>query len=92
VMSPNEARTVEGLAPVKGGDTVFLQQQMISIDMLGELHAAAIKRANAPPPAPAAPAVDDPPDDPPDAEDKTADPAITRALVVDMVDRKRKAA
>jgi len=94
VMSPNEARIAEGLPPVEGGDTVFLQQQMVSIDLLEELHAATIKSRTAPPPAPAAPA--EPADDDEVVDDEQAaalpDPEITRALVIELRDRKRRAA
>jgi HK97 family phage portal protein len=61
VMSPNEARTSEGLPPVPGGEGVFLQRQMVSIDMLAELNAAEITAKSRPPSSspgepPAAPA------------------------------------
>jgi HK97 family phage portal protein len=98
VMSPNEARASEGLPPVDGGNDVFMQQQMVSIDLLGELHAADIAAKNKPPPAPAAPAEADPPaaDDepPPPADDKQAegDGEIAKALVIQLRDRKRRAA
>ncbi|WP_320535283.1 phage portal protein [Robbsia andropogonis] len=36
VMSPNEARATLGLAPVKGGDTPYLQAQWIPLSMLQE--------------------------------------------------------
>jgi HK97 family phage portal protein len=89
VMSPNEAREGEGLPPVSGGETVFLQQQMVSIDMLAELHAATIASKNAPPPAPAAaqPAPGDAV-----APAKEADPDLTKALVIELRERKRRAA
>lgn len=34
VMMPNEARKLEGLAPVEGGDNLFMQQQMAPINIL----------------------------------------------------------
>lgn len=36
VMTPNEARRTEGLSEVEGGDEVYMQQQMIPLDKLGE--------------------------------------------------------
>jgi HK97 family phage portal protein len=89
LIAPNEGRFGEGLPPVAGGDTVFLQQQMVSIDMLTELHAATIAAKNRPAPAPVA-APDD--QDEPDEEEKVADPEITKALVIELRERKRKAA
>jgi HK97 family phage portal protein len=94
VMSPNEARDGEGLPPVAGGNTLFLQQQMVSIDMLAELHAAEIASKNRPaaetPPAPDDEDEEEPDQD--DEEEKRADPLIAKALVVDMRYSKRKAA
>lgn len=37
-MSPNEARKEEGYEPKAGGDDLFMQQQMISIDQLKDLN------------------------------------------------------
>lgn len=36
--TPNEARAREGFGPISGGDSAYLQQQMIPMDMLAELH------------------------------------------------------
>jgi phage portal protein BeeE len=100
VLSPNEARQGEGLPPVDGGGTVFLQKQMVSIDLLAQLHAAEITRAATPPPAPLPEPEDDEPeeDDGDEGEgqeeedDKEADPVIAKALFIELRDRKRKAA
>ena len=32
--TPNEARAVEGLNPLSGGDVIFMQQQMVPVDVL----------------------------------------------------------
>jgi HK97 family phage portal protein len=32
--TPNEARSVEGLNPISGGDVIFMQQQMVPVDVL----------------------------------------------------------
>jgi HK97 family phage portal protein len=34
IRTPNEARSVEGLNPLPGGDTVFMQQQMVPVEVL----------------------------------------------------------
>lgn len=38
LIAPNEAREKEGLPDVEGGDDVFLQQQMVSVSLLEQLH------------------------------------------------------
>jgi HK97 family phage portal protein len=48
VLTPNEARRVEGLSPVEGGDTCFLQRQMTPVDLLPKLATADIARNAAP--------------------------------------------
>lgn len=55
IMAPNEARRAEQLPPVKGGDQVFVQQQMIPVAIAAEKKA---EPATPPPatPAPEAPA------------------------------------
>jgi hypothetical protein len=99
IMSPNEARVSEGLPPVSGGETVFLQQQMVSIDMLAELHAAEIAAKNKPPaPAdlpPVIPSEEDEPDEDggEDEDEEKADPETTEALsFMELNDLRRKAA
>lgn len=66
IYSPNEARRIEGLPPVEGGDKPYLQQQMIQVGQTPEPVA---------PPAPTAPAVE-----PPEPEEDQ-DPAATKALI-----------
>lgn len=53
VYSPNEARAKEGLGPIEGGDTAFMQRQNTPINLLAELAAADAAPPPAPPPAPA---------------------------------------
>lgn len=74
--SPDEARELEGLNPVAGGDVPFMQQQMTPLPMLAKL----AEKAAAPAPAPAAL----PPTNAPPANDdaqKDFDPAIAAALL-----------
>jgi HK97 family phage portal protein len=61
IMKPNEARAKQGLEPVPGGDTPYLQQQNYALSALAKRDAAG------PPKAPAAPVVQptDPAADPP---------------------------
>jgi HK97 family phage portal protein len=58
LMAPNEARSFEGLPPVEGGETTFLQAQMTPVDRLAKTPE---------PPAPAEPVLQEP--QPFDAED-----------------------
>ncbi len=54
ILTPNEARRTEGYGPIDGGDQAFMQRQNTPIDLLGELAAADLVKAPAPPtPAPA---------------------------------------
>lgn len=64
LMTPNEARRAERLAPVEGGDGAFLQRQMTPVSMLSELAAAELTSSTAANPAPDAEA------EPPAAEDQ----------------------
>lgn len=45
IMTPNEARKTEWLAPVEGGDGAFMQRQMTPVAMLSELAAAELTAA-----------------------------------------------
>jgi hypothetical protein len=93
VMAPNEGRFGEGLPPVAGGDTVFLQQQMVSIDMLAELHAATIAAKNRPAAAAAQqPELPEDPEEPSAEEDVERKAIVAKAIVIDMRDYKRRAA
>lgn len=70
LMTPSEARGREGLGPIDGGDSAYLQRQMVPIDKIADLLAQ--EAARAPDPAPAA----DPtpqPDPPPAQRDIDAD-------------------
>lgn len=83
LISPNEAREKEGFPAVDGGDTVFLQQQMVGIDMLEELHKATLAAKLRPQPKPIAEA---------DAEaeaEAEADAEADKAIVLDWFKRKR---
>lgn len=55
VLTPNEARRIEGLSPVQGGDQTFLQRQMVPVDLLAQLAAAELARGAAQSPAAPAP-------------------------------------
>ena len=37
IVTPNECRAEEGLAPMDGGDKLFLQAQMVPIEMLPQI-------------------------------------------------------
>ena len=47
VMTPNEARAMESLGEIEGGDTAFLQKQMIPLDEIKELLARERENAQA---------------------------------------------
>ena len=53
LMTPTEARGREGLGPIKGGETAYLQRQMVPIDKIGDLLAneGSEPDVEAPPPA-----------------------------------------
>lgn len=87
IFTINEARTVEGYSPVKHGDSPIVQQQMVPLDLLDELHAATISSNNNQPPV-----QQEPKPEPAQPEEKQADAEITRALVSSLLDAKRKAA
>lgn len=57
LMTPTEARAREGLGPIGGGDSAFLQRQMVPIDRIGALLDREAERDNTSvPPPPEAPA------------------------------------
>lgn len=66
--SPNEARNREGLGPIAGGESAFLQRQMVQIDKIGELLEAETTRA--------APAAAEPP--------TSGDGDAAKAIVLDL--------
>ena len=100
--SPNEARSREGLPPVDGGDSPMVQQQMMPVNVLNEFHEATLaakQPAGNPPEGTAGDEPSDPADpettDPTEIEDpaaKAIDVEISRALVVNLFNAKRKAA
>jgi HK97 family phage portal protein len=55
IMSPNEARAREELAPLAGGEDLFMQRQMTPVPLLVELTAAELKKKLEPPPPPKPP-------------------------------------
>jgi HK97 family phage portal protein len=78
ILKPNEARASESLPPVDGGDTIYMQQQMVAIDQLEDLH-------KPPAPAPASAAPTEPAND----DEEEADADVARALVTNMIARKK---
>ena len=97
LLTPDEARGKEGYGPIEGGDSAYLQRQMVPIDKIGELLEAEVART-APAPVAAEPApADDPVDDgedadPPDDEAPEIDVDVTRALLFTRIEQKRAAA
>lgn len=90
VMSSDEARSVLSLPSVPGGygKIPTAQQQQVPLNLLSELHAADIKSKTTPTPAPAPTPAPNPEPAPP----KEADPDVAKALVISMLDYKRKSA
>ena len=86
LLSPEEARAKEGYGTKTGADSLYMQQQMVSLETLELLHAAnlADKVSSNEEPAPE-------PEPEPEPE-KKVDPEIAKALVISMFDRKRKSA
>ena len=52
LMTPTEARAREGLGPIEGGDTAYLQRQMVPIDKINQLLENEAKPDPAPVPVP----------------------------------------
>lgn len=46
LMAPNEWRLEEGMAPITGGDQLFMQQQMVPINLLGTISRPAMETKN----------------------------------------------
>lgn len=78
LLSPDEARQREGFGTTAGGDQTFMQQQMVPVDLLLEMHSNSLTQPTEPAP-------------PPEPQDE-GDPEISKALVVSMLNTKRKAA
>ena len=80
--TPNEARNREGVGPIKGGDSAYLQAQMVPIDTIKEQldakTAIAEAAAAAPPTAPSA--EPSPPPPPSEPSPKSVDMELYRAL------------
>jgi HK97 family phage portal protein len=90
LMTPDEARAVEGLSPVKGGDTAYLQRQMVPIDKIGDLleSTQAAQNAQAAQPAPSDTPTPSDSASPGDSS-KSIDCDITRALIAQMLAGKK---
>lgn len=69
IMTPNEARRRFNLAPITGGDTVYLQQQNYSLEALAS-------RDSQDPLAPQQPVAVQPPEPPPESPDDDAEQAL----------------
>ncbi len=89
LMTPSEARGREGLGPIAGGDSAYLQRQMVPIDKIGDLLEAEAARAAAPPPEPA-PATA-PPEPVPPQEQRDFDVDITKMGLCGLFSEKRAA-
>jgi HK97 family phage portal protein len=76
VMTPNEARRLENLPPVPGGDNCFLQAQMIPVSSAAE---AGPKRPETPPPD-EEPEPDEPDETPPAITDESWRQELMRAV------------
>ena len=92
LLTPREARKVEGYGEKEGDDDLFLQQQMVSLATLTKLHEAELAAKLRPPPEPAAPVAAEPSaaSEPAPAPEKAVDSEVTKALVISMREAKRK--
>lgn len=79
IVAINEARAKEGYGPVANGDVPVLQQQMVPLDLLTELHNSKINATNNPPAPPAPAPAPEPPKDP---AKKDHDPEVCKALIL----------
>jgi HK97 family phage portal protein len=92
LMTPTEARAREGLGPIEGGDTAYLQRQMVPLNKIGDVLDAEIDRANAaaePKPAEPTPVEPKPVEQPPE---KDFDVDVTKTLVAHLIYTKKAAA
>ena len=80
IMTPDEARAKERMAPIEGGDEAFMQRQNVPLSLLTGLHRQELEQAMKPPPA------EPQPEPEPEPE---ADAEVSRALVIDLMSRKR---
>jgi HK97 family phage portal protein len=93
LFTPDEARALEGLSPIEGGDSAYLQRQMVPLDKIGDLLEAEAEAAKAPAPVAAAapePDADDTPADAPTQEERSVDPDVMSALLSKMMRDKRE--
>lgn len=92
LMTPSEARVREGLSPIEGGDSAYLQRQMVPIDKIGDLLEAEAEAKKTPPPAPPEPPKpdgEDKPNDPPaEPEAKAFDGEVASALLFQLIQKK----
>jgi HK97 family phage portal protein len=87
LFTPNEARNREGLGPIDGGDTAYLQRQMTPVDKISDVLESEISANNTPEPAP-----QPKPEPTPAPADKEIDVDVTKTLVAHMIHRKKVAA
>jgi HK97 family phage portal protein len=78
LFTPNEARSREGVGPIEGGDTAYLQRQMTPIDKIGDLLDAETAAKAAPPEPPKQPAAPEPVDTP--QPEKDFDTEVVKAM------------
>jgi HK97 family phage portal protein len=83
IMTPNEARHQENLPRIDHADTAFMQQQMVGLDLLNQLHAAQLASAQARISEPANDGVELPAE-----REQGIDPEAAKALLVTRVREK----
>ena len=88
-MTPDEARAREGLSPIVGGDSAYMQRQMVPIDKIGGLLDAETEAKKEPPPAPELPA-EKPEDKAPDEDAKFIDVELAKTLIESLMLKKAK--
>ena len=81
VMTPNEARAMESLGEIEGGDTAFLQKQMIPLDEIKELLARERENAEA---QAQAPVVEE-------TQENEISPEYAKLLIQDLIKQKKAA-
>lgn len=81
VMTPNEARAMESLGEIEGGDTAFLQKQMIPLDEIKELLARERENAEAQAQAPEVP----------QTQENDITPEYAKLLIQDLIKQKKAA-
>ena len=79
VMTPNEARAMESLGEIEGGDTAFLQKQMVPLDEIKELLARERENAEA---QAQAPAVEE-------TQENEISPEYAKLLIQDLIKQKK---